>query len=135
EWAADGSTAAGTYELMLREPAAPDSPLVLDWQPALEAALADLRAGETPAVISGAFHRGLAKAIAAVAARIGEPRIVLTGGCFQNLRLTEAALAALRAGGHEPIFHRRVPPNDGGIALGQAVWAAWSQHGVIAPCA
>jgi hydrogenase maturation protein HypF len=135
EWAADGSMDAGSYELMLREPAESGSPLVVDWQPALEAALADLRAGVAPGGVSAAFHRGLAKAIAAVTARIGEPRVVLTGGCFQNLRLTEGAIAALRAGGHDPIFHRRVPPNDGGIALGQAVWAAWSETGEIAPCA
>jgi hydrogenase maturation protein HypF len=58
--------------------------------------------------------------------------VVLTGGCFQNARLTESAVAALRAAGHEPIWHRRVPPNDGGIALGQAAWAAWLMSGRIA---
>ena len=104
-------------------------------QPALEEALSDLRGCATPGEISGALHNGLARAIAAVAARVGQERVVLTGGCFQNLRLTEATLAALRAAGHEPIFHRRVPPNDGGIALGQAVWAGWSEQGGAEICA
>ena len=135
EWAADGAADARSYELTPREPAAPELPLVLDWQPALEAALGDLRAGTAPGAISAALHAGLANAIAAIAARIGEPRVALTGGCFQNLRLTETTLAALRARGHQPIFHRRVPPNDGGIALGQAVWTAWSLNGDITPCA
>lgn len=135
EWAADEPAGARSYALAIRAPVKPGDPLVLDWQPALQQALADLREGAAPGAISAALHGGLAKAIAAVAARIGEARVALSGGCFQNLRLTEGALKALRAGGHQPIFHRRVPPNDGGIALGQAVWTAWSQQGVISPCA
>jgi hydrogenase maturation protein HypF len=135
EWAADEPAGARSYALAIRDPVKPADPLVLDWQPALEQALADLREGAAPGAISAALHEGLAKAIAAVAARVGEARVALSGGCFQNLRLTEGALKALRAGGHQPIFHRRVPPNDGGIALGQAVWTAWSQQGVISPCA
>ena len=49
---------------------------------------------------------------------------MLTGGCFQNARLTEAAVAELRAAGLSPWWHERVPANDGGLALGQAWWAA-----------
>ena len=61
---------------------------------------------------------------ATVATRVGEPKVVLTGGCFQNARLTEVAIETLRAAGMTPYWHQRVPPNDGGLALGQAVWAA-----------
>jgi hydrogenase maturation protein HypF len=134
EWAAEGRATSHRYEFPVREGTAADAPCIVDWQPAVEAALVDLRAGATPAAISEAFHNGLAVAIVDVAARIGEPRVILTGGCFQNARLTETAVAALQDAGCEPIWHHRVPPNDGGIALGQAVWAAWTECGRMRPC-
>jgi len=101
---------------------------MLDWQPALEALIADRRAGVNVASISEAIHRGLVAAIVEVARRVGERRVVLTGGCFQNTHLAEAAVAALDDAGFEPIWHRAIPPNDGGIALGQAVWASWMEQ-------
>jgi hydrogenase maturation protein HypF len=84
---------------------APDepAPFIIDWQPALEAALADLGAGADPGEVSEALHTGLAHTIAEVARRIGERCVVLSGGCFQNARLTEATVASLRAAGCEPI--------------------------------
>jgi hydrogenase maturation protein HypF len=108
---------------------------VVDWQPALEAALAELRSGAQAGAVSAALHAGFGAAIAAVAASVGEPRVILTGGCFQNALLTEATVDALHAAGCEPVWHRRVPPNDGGIALGQAQWAAWREQGGEASCA
>jgi hydrogenase maturation protein HypF len=132
EWAADGVAAQHPYEFPLVPGPAKDTPWILDWKPALDGMLADRRGGATVGAVSAAFHDGLAAALVAVARQIGEPRVVLTGGCFQNARLTESAVAALRAAGHEPIWHRRVPPNDGGIALGQAAWAAWLMSGRIA---
>ena len=57
--------------------------------------------------------------IVAVAEAVGLPRVALSGGCFQNRLLLERALARLRAAGFSPYWHQRVPPNDGGIALGQ----------------
>jgi hydrogenase maturation protein HypF len=108
----------------------------VDWQPALDAALADLAAGADTAAIARAFHDGLADAVVTVARRAGLVRVALTGGCFQNVRLTESTAAALEAAGFEPVLHQRIPPNDGGLALGQAMWAAWSEAGEGgAPCA
>lgn len=126
EWAAEGFTSGRGYDFPLRDPSGAGEAIVLDWRPALDAALADLRGGASPGAVSEALHNGLAKAIVAVAGRTGERRVALTGGCFQNARLLEAAVDALRAAGYEPIWPRRVPPNDGGLALGQAAWAAWS---------
>ena len=100
------------------------SPMVLDWEPAIRDLVTDLGTGVSVSAIACAFHRGLAIAIAEVAARIGERQVVLTGGCFQNALLTEAAIATLSEVGLVPYWHRLVPPNDGGIALGQAAWAA-----------
>jgi hydrogenase maturation protein HypF len=99
------------------------APLVLDWAPMLATLLSDLEKGETVARISARFHRGLAEAIVAVARQVGQERVVLSGGCFQNYRLTELAVRALRAAGFRPYWHQRVPPNDGGIALGQILAA------------
>src|SRR5271166_2831798 len=111
-----------------------DAVLVVDWEPAHGEALADLLAGVPTGQISAAFHDGLAIAIANVAVRSGEQTVALTGGCFQNARLTESTVAALRAAGLDAIWHRRVPPNDGGLALGQAVWAAWTAKSGEAKC-
>jgi hydrogenase maturation protein HypF len=121
------------YRFPLRQ--GDDTVLVVDWEPALGEALVDLQAGVPAAQISAAFHDGLAIAIADVAVRAGQRTVALTGGCFQNARLTESAVAALRAAGLDAVWHRRVPPNDGGLALGQAVWAAWMQESGEAKCA
>jgi hydrogenase maturation protein HypF len=100
------------------------SPLVLDWQAAVVAILDDLRIGVGVGAISVKFHRALAAAIVDVAKSIGHPRIVLTGGCFQNRFLLELAVRQLGEAGFRAYWSQRVPPNDGGIALGQAVVAA-----------
>ncbi len=102
-----------------RDPAS----LVLDWRPALRALLSGRAEGAPRAALARGFHAALVRGIVDVARRVGEPRVVLSGGCFQNARLLEGAVAALAAAGFEPVWHRRVPPNDGGLALGQAAFA------------
>jgi hydrogenase maturation protein HypF len=98
--------------------------LVLDWQPLLEGILADLRRGVSQGIIAARFHNALVDAIVAVAQAVGEPRVALSGGCFQNRLLTERAADRLEQAGFEVLLHRQVPPNDGGISLGQVVVAA-----------
>ena len=97
--------------------------LVLDWSPMIEAILADVKNGIPVATISARFHNALAESIVAVAKHAGQNRVVLSGGCFQNRYLTERAVRRLQAEGFRPYWHQRVPPNDGGIALGQVVAA------------
>lgn len=99
-------------------------PWVLDWAPAIEALLRDVEAGVASGAMAARFHNTLAEMIVAVAERIGEPRVVLTGGCFQNRYLIERAVTRLAASGFRPYWHQRVPPNDGGIALGQVAACA-----------
>jgi hydrogenase maturation protein HypF len=70
------------------------------------------------------FHNALANWIVDVAEHAGEHRVALSGGVFQNGYLVERTAALLEARGFEVYTHQRVPPNDGGIALGQAVIAA-----------
>jgi hydrogenase maturation protein HypF len=99
------------------------SPFVLDWQPCVEALLADLRGGSRAAEISAKFHNGLVESIIEIARRCGQQRVALSGGCFQNRYLTERAVRRLQEEGFRPYWHQRVPPNDGGISLGQVVAA------------
>lgn len=94
-----------------------------DWEPLLRAVLNDIRANTSPAWIAARFHNALAAWIVEVAARTGAKQVALSGGVFQNRYLTERAAALLEARGCRVFTHQRIPPNDGGIALGQAVLA------------
>jgi hydrogenase maturation protein HypF len=105
--------------------------LLIDWEPMVLSILEDRRNRTPVQTISSRFHNALIDAIIEVARRFGQERIVLTGGCFQNKFLTEKTIERLRAGGFRPYWHQRVPPNDGGIALGQiaaAVRILKAQH-------
>jgi len=120
EFALDGIETEDHYNLSLvtRHPSHE-----LDWSPMVEAILADVKKGVSVGTISARFHNALAEGIVAVAKRAGQNRVVLSGGCFQNRYLTERAVRRLSAEGFRPYWHQRVPPNDGGIALGQVVAA------------
>jgi len=103
--------------------------IVVDWAPMMRQLITERRRGVPTANLSAKFHNTLAAIIIAVARRAGENRVVLTGGCFQNKYLTERAVHRLRREGFRPYWHQRVPPNDGGIALGQAVAAVAIRRG------
>ena len=94
---------------------------IADWRPTIEAIVDEIAAGYRVGVIAAKFHNTLAEMIVAVARRIEQQHIVLTGGCFQNCELTERCVQRLVEAGFRPYWHQRVPPNDGGIALGQIV--------------
>jgi len=76
-----------------------------------------------PGIASARFHNTLVEMAVDVAKRMGEKNVVLSGGCFQNRYLTERMVSRLRASGYRPYWHQRVPPNDGGLALGQIMAA------------
>ena len=100
---------------------------VIDPTPALRGVLADLAAGVGPGIIAARFHHGLARTVAELARRIrretGLGTVVLSGGVFQNAILTEEVTGRLAADGMTVLRHRIVPPNDGGLALGQLALA------------
>jgi hydrogenase maturation protein HypF len=98
--------------------------LVLDWGPLLETLLADIRRGVSVEVMAARFHNALVEGIVAVARAVGAERVALTGGCFQNRILLERAYRRLTEAGIRAYVHQRIPPNDGGIALGQVAVAA-----------
>jgi len=95
-----------------------NEPRVIDWQGAIEALLADMPNRDAE-LIAKKFHNTLAEMILAIASRAGEQTIVLSGGCFQNACLVEAAVERLLATGFQVFRHQNIPPNDGGLALGQ----------------
>ena len=97
--------------------------LVLDWSRMIHEILADVNNGVSVANISAKFHNALAEAVVVIAQQFGEPRVVLSGGCFQNRYLLERIVTRLRAENFQPYWQQRVPTNDGGIALGQ-IYAA-----------
>jgi hydrogenase maturation protein HypF len=104
-----------------------EKPLQLNFSPMIVEILADITAGIKNSVIAYRFHRTVASATTEVCLLIAEStdldRVILSGGVFQNRLLTEMVYTALSDKGMAVFTHRLVPPNDGGIALGQAVIA------------
>ncbi len=96
---------------------------IFDWQPLIMGILADRDSGRPVPEIARKFHETLALAVVEMAKKAKLPKVVLSGGCFQNRLLTERTIARLREKGFQPYWHQRVPPGDGGIALGQLVEA------------
>jgi hydrogenase maturation protein HypF len=92
---------------------------VLDWRPAIVEIVQDLKEKAPVSTIAGRFHAALVRGIVEMVLYLKEPRVVLTGGCFQNRILLERTIAALRDAGIIPYWHQRVPTNDGGICVGQ----------------
>jgi len=134
EFALDGLETQERYNLEINE-ANPAAPLLLDWAPLVREVLEDTDHGRDKRLIAAKFHNALVEAIVAVARRIGQAGVVLTGGCFQNKYLTEQAVRRLRSEHFRPYWHRQVPANDGGIAAGQIVAAARELGRKPQPCA
>ena len=103
--------------------------LEADWRPMILEMVQEMTresaAGATPAaLISARFHETLAAWTVEIARKSGVRRVVLSGGCFQNAWLTGRCSARLEAAGFSVFVHQRVPANDGGLSLGQAILAA-----------
>lgn len=95
----------------------------VDWRPWVAETRRLLKGGTPPATVAARFHNALARCCVEVAHRVGCPTVALGGGCFQNRLLSERAEAFLAAAGFRVLAHWRIPPGDGGLAVGQA-WAA-----------
>lgn len=104
---------------------------VIDPGPMIEGIAQNLRAGIERNVIATKFHNTLIEMLIEAAARTGKEgglkKVVLSGGAFQNEYLFLGVSRGLRKRGFQVYFHRQVPANDGGIALGQAMIAARQQ--------
>ena len=106
-----------------------DSEAMIQFDPApvMHAIVDDLRAGLAVPVIAAKFHNGVADLIESLCLRLSEQTgvktVALSGGVFQNVTLLRLAVERLRRHDLRVLVHRHVPPNDGGLALGQAVIA------------
>jgi hydrogenase maturation protein HypF len=131
EWRAAEATPDGTYSYDIRESRNSDLSaepiLVVDTRPLIREIAADVRRGIDAAIVSRRFHSSLADIIVIVCGRLrtrtGLACVVLTGGVFMNAVLTSEVDSRLCATGFRVYRHQRVPPNDGGLSLGQVVVA------------
>lgn len=144
EWAVGGTKTEAAYPLRLNRQEAPQevirgiskangaagnpqASIIVDWEPLIWGILEDVRRKIPVGLMAAKFHNSLVEAVIGVAGLVGQERVVLTGGCFQNRYLTERAVGRLVREGFRPYWQQRIPPNDGGIAPGQVAAAAWSQ--------
>lgn len=129
EFAIQGKPTDEAYSFLIREGAVG----VVDWEPMVLEILDDTRKGVAISEISAKFHNTLTEIIVEISKKVGEEHVVLTGGCFQNRYLTERAVHRLGEEGFRPYWHQRVPPNDGGIALGQVFAVLRKEAGKALP--
>ena len=95
----------------------------IDWHPSLRSIIQAHLHGISPAQLSKDFHYYLVDIIERVVKKFPHYIIVLSGGVFQNTRLTTLAIDRLQASGHRVYTNMQYPTNDGGLALGQAIIA------------
>ncbi|HXY45331.1 MAG TPA: carbamoyltransferase HypF, partial [Acidimicrobiales bacterium] len=122
-------TEATAYPVEVRED---ESMALLDPAPLIGAVVEELQRGTPPAVVAAGFHKGLGLGAAVLAARLAAARrldtVALSGGVFQNVRLSAVIADELRRRGLGVLVHELVPPNDGGISVGQAAIGATASH-------
>jgi hydrogenase maturation protein HypF len=103
---------------------------VIDWEPIIRHIMTDIATSD-PSLISNKFHNTLTDVIVEIAKLAVEKKVVLSGGCFQNVYLTEQTIAKLGEHGFLPYRHQQIPPNDGGIAAGQLYHALYKADEII----
>jgi len=97
---------------------------IIDWTEIITGILSDLNQKISTSEISAKFHNTLAQIILEIAKISKQKYILLSGGCFQNKLLTELAVANLESAGFNVLTHENIPPNDGGISVGQLMASA-----------
>jgi hydrogenase maturation protein HypF len=104
------------------------APAIVDLRPTITEIVAEVRRSQPAGLIASRFQNTVAAATVEMCRRIREwdglTGVCLTGGTFQNIYLLARTVESLRACGFEVFLHAAVPPNDGGISLGQAVIAS-----------
>ena len=93
--------------------------LIINWLPTMKELLMDIEKGIEPSIISAKFHNTLSEIILKYAKKVNLEKVILSGGCFQNLYLIERTINLLQKNNFKVYWHQRIPTNDGGISLGQ----------------
>jgi hydrogenase maturation protein HypF len=131
EAAADNSR-DGAYDIDLDTTV---TPWIVDSRPMLSQIACEIAAGRSVGTVSRLFHDSLAQMVETVCCNLRKltdiQRVCLSGGTFQNVTLLQATVSRLRREGFEVSMHARVPANDGGLSLGQAVIAAAASEGAL----
>jgi hydrogenase maturation protein HypF len=119
--AEDGIETSFPFEVSFGDPS------IIDLRPMIESIVGEQRRGTQADELAARFHNTLAEIVAGVCEGIRRReklnQVCLSGGCFQNMKLLAGAVSRLRRRGFEVFLHAQVPPNDGGISLGQALVA------------
>lgn len=115
EYTASRVESADRYDIVFKQ----NDLITIDWELAIKNILESIKSVPNE-LIARKFHNTMAYAIVEIANRIGEDRVLLSGGCFQNSILLDTTIKSLIASGKKVYWHQRIPPNDGGISLGQA---------------
>ena len=101
--------------------------LIIDWTDIVKGVASDCEGGVAREIISARFHNSIARLISVVCLRLrnagGPGAAALSGGVFQNSNLLTRTRENLKKCGFAVYENRLVPPNDGGVSLGQAVIA------------
>lgn len=126
EWLASGDTTLGSYPFEVVEE---QSVLVIDTRPIVVSVAADLQRNVARAAVARKFHSTVVEMISSVCGKLrrgnaGHGCVALSGGVFMNSVLTCETVARLEGDGFHVLRHRLVPPNDGGLSLGQLAVAA-----------
>ncbi len=103
--------------------------LILDWEGLVKEIIFDVQNNIDRGTIALKFHKALVESAVDVAKKVGIKKVVLTGGCFQNKVVSEHLIARLIDEGFNPHWHQLIPPNDGGISLGQVIVGSKSDKG------
>jgi hydrogenase maturation protein HypF len=139
EWLSTGIGEDGVYPFDFeeaREGNRPQNPLLIDTRPLTRAVAADVKKGVGGAIIGRRFHSTVVSIIASVCDRLrqatGIEDVALSGGVFMNALLTTEVSARLEGSGLRVHSHRLIPPNDGGLSLGQLAVAASLENALAA---
>jgi hydrogenase maturation protein HypF len=124
EYLTNGCDSDEHYTLKIVEKDFEENNYIIDWEPMMREILVDKLNDLSLNLMSVKFHNTLSKIILDIAKKIGEEKIVMSGGCFQNRYLIRRTVKLLESENFKPYWHQRIPPNDGGISLGQIIYSS-----------